>query len=122
LHPTKKYLYSFLSLLCIIAWGILVFIVFYADNDNLWVATIPIAYLLTIAAGIVGGSIIILIRSVRKRRLKYSFIYNFYGTLNIIIGTIGLVYTTPANGRTAYHIGACFAVGLYIYNDIYFKK
>jgi hypothetical protein len=83
---------------------------------------IPITYSITIAVGIIGGSILILVRAIRKKRLKYSFIYNLFGTLNIIVGSIGLVWSTSRIERPLYLISACFAVGLFIYNDIYFKK
>lgn len=84
--------------------------------------TIAITYAITIAVGIIGGSILILVRAIRKRRLRYSFIYNLFGTLNIMVGSIGLAWSTSRIERPIYILSASFAVGLFIYNDIYSKK
>ncbi|WP_315823312.1 hypothetical protein [Paraflavitalea speifideaquila] len=56
----------------------------------------------------------------KERRYRYSFIYNFAGTINLLIGSMGLIY--EATGTKAYVMSACFAVGIYIYYDIYWAK
>lgn len=122
MHPGKKYLYSFLSLLCVVGWITLLVSVLYTNEHYRWVATLLIAHGLTVATGIIGGSILILVRAIRIKRLKYSFIYNLCGTLNIMVGSIGLLYMAYRNERPSYLIAGSFAVGLYIYHDIYFRK
>jgi hypothetical protein len=92
IHSGKKYLYSFLSLLCVVGWIVLLVSVLYISENDRWMTNLPIAHALTVAEGIVGGSILILMRVISTKRLKYSFIYNLCGTLNIMVGSItGLI-------------------------------
>ena len=122
MNSGKKYLYSLLSLLCIAGWVVLVFAIFYSETSERWVMAIPLTYAITIAAGVIGSSILILVRTIRRRRLKYTFIYNLLGTLNLLAGFIGLAWSTSRIEQPMYIIAASFALGLYIYYDIYFKK
>lgn len=122
MHPGKKYLYSFLSLLCVVGWFTLLVSFVYLDKGNGLTTAIPIAHAPDLATGIVGGSILILVRVIRIKRLKYSFIYYLTGTFNIIVGAIGLFWSAYHNERPSYIIAGSFAVGLYIYHDIYFRK
>lgn len=122
IHPGKKYLYSFLSLLCVVGWFALLLFFVYLDKGNGWMTTIPIAHTPDVATGIVGGSILILVRVIRLKRLKYNFIYNLAGTFNIIVGSIGLLWSAYHNERPSYLIAGSFVVGLYIYHDIYSRK
>jgi hypothetical protein len=122
IHPGKKYLYSFLSLLCVVGWIVLLVSVLYISENDRWMTNLPTAHALTVAEGIVGGSILILMRVISTKRLKYSFIYNLCGTLNIMVGSIGLLYASYRNERPSYLIAGSFAIGLYIYHDIYFRK
>lgn len=82
---------------------------------------IPVILSVTIAIGVVGGGILLFIRMIRNKKLKNSFIYNLSGTLTIISGFSGLASSTGKTDAPLYLASASFAVGLFIYNDIYFR-
>jgi len=119
MKSNKKYENLLLSVLCIIFFLTVIISVLYQVNDQSQFQTLSIIYIVTILVSVTGGIFIILYRTLKRRELRYSFIYNLFGTVNLVIGFIGLV-NMP--GDSSYIIPACFAVGLLIYNDIYWRK
>jgi hypothetical protein len=99
--------------------ALLIRIADYLHNDH-WINTIIGLYQECFTLVILGGIGLILYRTVKSRKLRYSFIYNFAGTINLLIGSIMLIARSTFN--TNYVASACFATGLYIYYDIYWAK
>lgn len=57
--------------------------------------------------------------SVKRRELKFSFVYNFFGTFNIIVGFLGMMLP-PVEGRPSpYIITASLVVGVVMYKTTY---
>lgn len=118
----KKYRDSLLSILCVISWFVMVFRIFKSRNDDRLAIDLALTYLMTIGVGVIGGIILIFVRLLKKRNLKYHFIYNLFGTFNIIIGFLGLALFALGINPAPYTVTACFGVGLVIYKDIYRRE
>lgn len=77
------------------------------------------AYFITIGVAVIGGIILIFFAMLKMRRLRNSFVYNLFGTFNMIIGVLGLVLFFPGTGPYPYITTACLGIGIVIYMDIY---
>ena len=122
MNSVKKYRDSLLSILCVISWFVIVYRIFNAAQGDRVVADLILTYLINTSVGIVGGIVLIFIGRLRRRNLKYHFIYNLFGTFNIIIGLAGLVLSVSGLTPTPYIVSACLCIGLVMYIDIYRKK
>lgn len=91
MNNSKKYRDSLLSALCVISWFVIVFRIFNSAKDDSAFKIFIWTYLTTIVVGIFAGIVLLLIGTLSKRKLKHSFMYNFFGTLNIIVGFLGLL-------------------------------
>src|SRR5258707_786150 len=90
MNTTKKYRDSLLSMLCVVSWFVLVFRIFKSAKSDQVIADFILTYLITTGVGIIGGIVLIFVVILKRRKLKYSFAYNLFGTFNIIIGLLGL--------------------------------
>jgi hypothetical protein len=79
-------------------------------------------YLVTTGVGVVGGILLIFLRIFKGSKLQYHFIYNFFGTFNIILGIFSLALVSSSMGYNSYVGTACLGVGVIIYFDIYSEK
>ena len=111
-----------LSMLCVVSWFVLVFRIFKSDKSDRFVADFILTYLITTSVGVVGGIVLIFVAMLKRRKLKYSFIYNLFGTFNIIIGLLGLAIFASGIRPSPYIVSACLGIGVVIYNDIYSRK
>jgi hypothetical protein len=119
MHVNKKYKDSLLSVLCVISWLVFVIRIFKSVEGDRVFIDLTLTYLITTGVGIVGGISLIFIRILKKRKLKYSFVYNLFGTFNIIVGFPGLAIFSFGVNPSPYIITACLGVGLIMYKDIY---
>ena len=109
-------------MLCVISLFVLVFQIFkFAKGDRV-VADFILTYLITTSVGIVGGIVLIFVGLLKRRNLKYSFIYNLFGTFNIVIGLIGLALFASGITPSPYIVSACLGIGVLIYKDIYCRN
>jgi hypothetical protein len=116
-----KYRHSILSIVVVVSWFVTVYQFFKLKKTEHAVFNLISIYQLTIVVGILIAIILIMIRVMNNIKLKNSFVYNLFGTLNIIIGCIGMMLfnnTTPS----PYIITASLALGLVMYKDIYSRK
>jgi hypothetical protein len=121
-NTVKKYRDSLLSMLCVISWFVIVFRIFNSARGESVVADFVLTYLINTGVGIVGGIVLIFVAMLKRRKLKYSFIYNLFGTFNIIIGLAGLVLFPSGINPSPYIVSACLCIGVVIYKDIYRRK
>jgi hypothetical protein len=122
MNTVKKYRDSLLSILCVVSWFVLVFRIFKSAKGDRVFMDFILTYLITTGVGIVGGIILIFVGTFKKRKLKDSFVYNLFGTFNLIIGLLGLALFASGVNPSPYIVTACFGVGLIIYKDIYGRK
>lgn len=80
---------------------------------------ITLTYFINTGIGIVGGIVLIFLALLKKRKLRYSFVYNLFGTFNIITGLIGLALHGNTADPSPYIISACITVGVIMYCSIY---
>ncbi len=99
----KEYRDSLLSILCVISWIVIIFRIFkFMDKDT----DLTLTYFFTIGIGVIGGIILIFIRLLKRRNLKYHFIYNLFGTFNILVGYLGLaLFALSVNPRALHGDG-----------------
>src|SRR5688500_15326786 len=103
MNNRKAYRDSLLAALCIFSWFVIVFRIFKTVKDESAVTGFILTCLVTIAIGIVGGILLLLLGTLKKRKLKFSFVYNLFGTLNIITGFLGMMLPT-VQGRPSPYI------------------
>jgi len=115
----KSYRDSLLATLCITSWFIIVFRIFQSANDEPAIEILILVCLVTIAIGIVGGIVLLLLGTLRKRKLRFSFVYNLFGTLNIIVGFLGMMLPAVQGRPSPYIVTASLAVGIVMYKTIY---
>ncbi len=119
MNNRKAYRDSLLATLCIISWFVIVFRIFKSVKDeSAVIGFIPVC-LVTIAIGIVGGILLLLLATLKKRRLKFSFVYNLFATLNIIAGFPGMMLPTTQGQPSPYIVTASLAIGVVMYKTIY---
>ena len=119
----KRYLDSFAAALIVVILTVLCFLCFYPSNSHLSkFIGVLIAYAFFLAFSIITAIIIILKKSSKGSKLKYDFLYNFVGTLNIIVGFTGLVLATFDIDTNLIGVIVSCILGLIIYHDIYFLK
>lgn len=121
MNPNLRYAYTILSLLFIFSWGYFIFETFIGAPRH-WFIFGPAILYLTIIAGFVGAIVLILLRTLRYRRLQYNFFYNFCGTLNLLVGSVLLINPSQFFQGNQSFAPAYFSLGLYIYHDIFYKK
>lgn len=97
----------------------MVFRIFNSATDDAAASGFFITLLATIAIGINGGIVFLLLGILKKRKLKYSFVYNFFATLNIMIGFAGLLLPTVEGRPSPYIVTASLAIGVVMYKTIY---
>jgi hypothetical protein len=119
MNNVKSYRDSLLSALCIISWIVLVFRIFTAGTDNDFINKFVWTWMVTIPAGVIGGIALHFYCILKKRTLKQSFVYNFFATLNIIIGLFEMTLPTAPGQPTPYLIAASLTVGVLMYKNIY---
>jgi hypothetical protein len=122
MNTAKKYRDSLLSILCVVSWFVLVFRILKSAQGDSVVTDFIVTYFVTTGVGIVGGIILLFLGIVRKGKVKYSFVYNLLGTLNLIIGLLGLAQFSSGVNPSPYIATACFGVGVVMYKDIYYRK
>jgi hypothetical protein len=119
MNITKKYRDSLLSILCVVSWFVLVFRIFRSAKGDRAVADFILTYLITTGVGVVGGIVLIFLSRLKRRKLKYSFTYNLFGTFNIVIGLLGLALFASGIAPSPYIVSACLGIGVVMYNDVY---
>jgi type III secretory pathway component EscT len=118
---TKRYKDSFISLGIILFLVGLSFALFYPSDSKLSkFLGVLIIYFLTIVFAITGGIATIITRP--KAKFKYSFTYNFFATLNLTTGLIGLIFAVGEADLFLILIIGSAVLGLLMFNDIYFSK
>jgi len=118
----KKYRDSLLSILCVISWFVIVYRIFNAVQADRVLDDLILTYLINTSVGIVGGIVLIFVGRLKRRKMKYSFMYNLFGTFNLVIGLIGMVFFTSGSGPSPYIVSACLCIGVIMYRDIYYRK
>jgi membrane protease YdiL (CAAX protease family) len=121
MNNRKAYRDSLLAALCIISWFVIVFRIFKSVKDESAVRGFILVCLGTIAIGIVGGILLLLLGILKKRKLKFSFVYNLFGTLNIIAGFLGMMLPTVQGRPSPYLVTASLAIGVVMYRTIYIR-
>lgn len=53
------------------------------------------------------------------QKLKYTFVYNFLGTLNMMVGIFGMLYSQDPGRPTPYLVTASLTIGIVMYKTIY---
>jgi len=122
MSSVKKYRDSLLSVLCVTSWFVLVTRILISPNNEWEVTDILLAYFITTGLAVTGAIVLIFARLLGKVWLKRSFIYNLFGTLNFVIGCVGLVLSPSLSvslSPSPYTITACLAIGIVMYKDIY---
>ena len=119
MNNRKAYRDSLLATLCIISWFVIVFRIFKSVKDESAVIEFISLCLVTITIGIVGGILLLLPGTLKKRKLKFSFVYNLFATLNIIAGFTGMMLPTTQGRSSPYIIAASLAIGVVMYKTIY---
>jgi hypothetical protein len=122
MNNVKAYRDSLLSTLCIISWFVIVFRIFKSVKDESAVRGFILICLITIAIGIIGEIVLILLGTLKKRKLKFNFVYNLFGTLNIIVGFLGMMLPTVQGRPSPYIITASVVIGVVMYKTIYTKN
>lgn len=119
LNKAKKYRDSLLSILCVVSWFVLVFRIFKSAKGDRVVADFTLTYLITTGVGIIGGIVLIFVALLKGKKITYRFVYNLFGTFNIIIGLAGLALFSSGAAPSPYIVSACLGIGVVMYNDIY---
>src|SRR5689334_12003199 len=105
---------SLLSALLIISWFAIIIKVFILyDNGNF--ASKFFWTLLTVFSTSIIGGVSLHFYILLKRTLKRNFVYNFFGTLNIILGFLGMVVQPATSQHIPYLAATCFAISIIIY-------
>lgn len=119
MNNSNAYRNSLLSALCIISWFVIVFRIFKSVKDESSVREFVLTCLITIGIGIVGGIVLLFLFTLKKRKLRYSFVYNLFGTLNVMVGFTGMMLPSIQGQPSPYVITGSLAVGLLMYKTIY---
>ena len=119
MNNRKAYRDSLLAVLCIVSWFVIVFRIFKTATDESAVRGFILACLVTIAIGIVGGIVLLLLGTLKKRKLKFSFVYNLFGTLNIITGFLGMMLPIVQGRPSPYIVTASLTIGVLMHKTIY---
>src|SRR5262245_8213896 len=112
---TKSYIDSLVSALCIIIMGVITFKTLYSGEMDNVVEKFVWTWLIIISTGIVGGIVLHFVAVLKNRKLKYSFAYNFLGTLNIMVGGLFMFFPIGPGPMAA----SSLIVGIIIYKNIY---
>jgi len=119
MNTRKRYTDSLLAALCIISWFYISFRTLRHIKDDSAVLIFLWTSIIAIAVGIVGGIVLVLLAILKKRAIRNSFAYNFFGTWNLLIGLSGLLWPWVNDRPTPYIAAAALTVGLVIYKHIY---
>ncbi len=122
MNRSKAYRNSLLSTLCIISWFVIVFRIFKSAIDESAVREFILTCLITIVIGIIGGIMLLFVAMLKKRTLMFSFVYNLFGTLNIVVGFIAMTLPTISGQPSPYIISASLVIGIVMYKTIYSRN
>jgi amino acid transporter len=127
MNPEKRYKYSLFSFLIIMGVSVVAFLILFPTHNFLSIYMgVLIFYFALLFVAMTGGIALIISRTTRDWDAKPSFLYNFFGTLNICTGIAGLVLATISDGGdyglVLLVIVMSFLLGILIYHDIYSKE
>jgi hypothetical protein len=110
---------SLLSAFLIIAWIVILFKIFELFNTENAIDKFIWTWRIAVSVGIIGGMTMHLYILLKHGTFRCNFIYNFFGTLNIMVGSLAMGFH-PASGQPVSYLGvACFAIGIIMYRNIY---
>jgi hypothetical protein len=122
MNANRRYIHSLLSILFVFGWFVMLFYFFDSQKTDWNVTALLISYLATILAGILGGVTFMLLSILKRGKIRDSFVYNLLGTLNIITGFLGMIFSKAEVNRQGYIASASLALGIVIYTDIYRRR
>lgn len=122
MNKTRSYRDSLLSALCVISWFVMVFRIFNSMTGDSAARALMLTLLVSIATGIIGGIVLLFFGLLKKRNLKYSFVYNLFGTLNILAGSLGMMLPVVLDRPAPYIITASLVIGILMYQTIYRRR
>ena len=119
MRSRNKYRDSLLSAFCVISWFIIVFRIFKEGMSDSYFIGFLITCVVTMLVGVIGGVIFLFVGALKKRNLRFSFIYNLFATLNIMVGSLGMMLPVFDGRPTPYIVSASLTVGIAMYITIY---
>ena len=121
MHAKRKY-YTAFSLLIVSFWGYFIVQILTNSHWQMDLETGQTVITQTLLLAIVGG-IYLIFRNISKRnQLRFSFLYNLFGTLNLVIGSLGVILLRGDSEPSKPVFTASLALGVIIYRNIYFSK
>ncbi len=122
MNQIKAFRYSLLSVLCVISWFVMIFRIFKLRYTESEIAMFSWTCWTTIVTGIIGGIVLILVDIIKVKKLRSSFVYNLFATMNIMIGCLGMTLHNNPNRPTPYVIAASLVLGLIMHRNIYARR
>jgi len=120
----KRHSNTLLSLVILIIWTGLVFLIAYPSRNAPTNDFGVIIYcILTLFVGLATGIVALIFRFLKSIKDKSNFFYNFIGTLNICLGIVGLALAALNQLDKPWVILFAFSlfIGIFIMSDIYIK-
>ena len=121
----KRKINTLWSLLIILVWTGLIFLIAYpSQNAPTNDFGVIIYCIITLFFGLATGTLVLILRLIKLIDSESNFYYNFVGTLNICLGTLGLTLAllNQIDKPWVIFFAISFIIGLYIFITIYNKR